>query len=95
MGWRGIWRGKVECCGDQTKESQRLSSGSEVRGRQRYIAMERKQGLLLLQFSCYTSCWAPNHLCVCPPPQPKLGFGDPGQNISSLIIDYGMKCSCA
>lgn len=33
---------------DQTKESQRLSSDSEVRGRQSYIAMERKKGLLVL-----------------------------------------------
>lgn len=42
----------MECCGDQNKESQRLSSG--VRGRQRYIAMERKQGLLILYILLYT-----------------------------------------
>lgn len=49
VGWRGIWRGKVwSIVETRLRRGKRLSSGCEVRGRQRYIAMERKLGLLLL-----------------------------------------------
>lgn len=77
---RNLERQSLECCGDQTKESRSLNSGSEVGGGAEIYCNGKKTGssgsvIFLLHFMLGTQA-------SLYPPYPKLGFSDPDQNMS-------------